>query len=118
MAFANELYFIEVAGPQLDAHVAIEIPPATHADAADELGEYIYANRHHITAVRVTLVNMSDGTARDVTEDIMAAIVEECVHDDTYPQVLDQFDQARKRVAEIEQDIRDEYQHERFESMP
>lgn len=117
MTFANEFYIIEVTGPKLDAHVAIEIAPTTEREAADELAEYLAQNGDAITESRVTLINVSEGTARDVTEDVLQVVVNRWVTDFDYPQALDQFDQAQLRAEQLAQQERDEREHEAMERM-
>ena len=117
MTFANEFYIIEVTGPKLDAHVAIEIAPTTEREAADELAEYLAQNAEAITESRVTLINVSEGTARDVTEDVLQVVVDRWVTDFDYPQALDQFDQAQLRAEQIAQQERDDREHEAMERM-
>lgn len=117
MTFANEFYIIEVIGPKLDAHVAIEIAPTTKQDAADELAEYLAQNADAVTESRVTLINVSEGTARDVTEDVLQVVVDRWVTDDDYPQALDQFDQAQLRAEQLAQQERADREHIAMERM-
>lgn len=117
MTFANEFYIIEVTGPKLDAHVAIETAPTTEREAADELAEYLAQNADAITESRVTLINVSEGTARDVTEDVLQVVVDRWVTDDNYPQALDQFDQAQLRAEQLALQDRDDREHIAMERM-